>query len=150
MKNIDEKLVPLLIAGNCTPKIAQLAKQTGEPSTTLHYNIKKLEDNGSILLYKAVFDYKKIKMGFCSFVMIKLESGEYGNPEIVGKKLATFVEVESVDIITGEFEIIIKIRVSDQDEYYKFIKQVASIKGIAKTFSLVSFRQLKTEFTTMT
>ena len=64
MKHIGDKLIPLLASGNCTPQIAGLAKKTGEPGTTIHYNIKKLEKEGAIKAYKAVFDYKKIDKGF--------------------------------------------------------------------------------------
>lgn len=146
MKNIDAKLIPLLKNGYCTPKIAQLAKKTKEPSATLHYNIKKLENQKAIVGYKAVFDYSKINEGFCSFVLIKLESSEYGDPEKVGKKLANYEEVESVDVITGDYEIIVKIRVKDQDAYYQMVKHIASLQGIQKTFSLVSFKQIKSEY----
>jgi DNA-binding Lrp family transcriptional regulator len=54
--------------------------------------------------------------------------------------------VESCDIITGDWELVIKVRTSDQNAYYQFVKQVLSQPGIAKTKSLVSFKQIKTEF----
>lgn len=146
MKDIRPKLIDLFKQNNCTPQISQIAKKLKEPSTTIHYNIKKLEKEGAIKTYKAVFDYKKIDEGFCAFVLIRLNQDEYGDPERISKQLAKYSEIESVDVVTGEYELIIKIRVKDQDEYYSFIKRVASTKGIAKTFSLVSFKQIKTEF----
>jgi DNA-binding Lrp family transcriptional regulator len=146
MKDIREKLVELLQKGYCTPLISQIAKELKEPGTTIHYNIKKLEREEAIRKYKAVFDYQKIGEGFCSFVLIKLSPDEYGNPERIGKQLAAQKEIESVDIITGDFELLIKVRVKDQDAYFAFIKKIGSTKGIAKTFTLVSFKQLKTEF----
>ena len=51
-------------------KILALAKKLHEPSATLHYNIKKLEREGVIKSYKAVFDYKKIGEGFTAFILI--------------------------------------------------------------------------------
>lgn len=146
MKNIEPRLVEMLKQGSCTPLISQIAKKLKEPSTTIHYNIKKLESEKAVKTYKAVFDYVKIGEGFCAFVLIKLLQDEYGNPERVGKTLAAYSEIESVDIITGDFEMIIKVRVKDQDAFFSFIKNIGSMKGIAKTFTLVSFKQLKTEF----
>ena len=81
MKNIKEKLVNLFKTGYCTPQIARIAKKLKEPSTTIHYNIKKLEKEGAVRAYKAVFDYSKIGEGFCSYVLISLSPDEYGNPE---------------------------------------------------------------------
>lgn len=146
MKNIAEKLVKLFKEGNCTPQIARIAKKLKEPSTTIHYNIKKLERDGVIKTYKAVFDYKEIDEGFCVFVLISLSPDEYGNPEHIGKDLSKHPEVESVDIITGNWEMILKVRVKDQDAYYDFLKNVISRKGIDKIVSLTSLKQLKTEF----
>lgn len=146
MKDIRKKLVKLFKKGYCTPQIARIAKKIQEPSTTIHYNIKKLEKEGAIKAYKAVFDYKKIDQGFCVFVLISLAPDEYGNPERIGKALTKIPEIESVDICTGEWEMILKIRVKDIDEYYNLVKNVISRKGIAKIKSLTTLKQLKTEF----
>ena len=37
------KIIDLFKEGYCTPQISQIAKKLKEPSTTIHYNIKKLE-----------------------------------------------------------------------------------------------------------
>ncbi|MBU1201065.1 MAG: Lrp/AsnC family transcriptional regulator [Nanoarchaeota archaeon] len=146
MKDITPKLISLLKEGYCTPQIARMAKKLSEPSTTLQYNIKKLEKEGSIKAYKAVFDYKKIDEGFCAFVLITLSPNEYGDPERVGRELIKHSEIESIDVITGDWEMVLKVRVSDQDAYYNFVKNVISRKGITKIKTLTSLKQLKTEF----
>lgn len=146
MKNLAPKLIELFKTGYCTPQIARLAKRIKEPAATIHYNIKKLEREGKIKSYRAVFDYKKLGMGFCCFVLVSLSPDEYGNPERVGKELAKHPEIESVDICTGNWEIILKVRTKDQDEYYNLVKNVISRKGIVKIKTLTSLKQMKTEF----
>ena len=146
MKDIQPKLIDVFKKGYCTPQIAQVAKKLKEPSTTIHYNIKKLEKEGAIKAYKAVFDYKKINEGFCAFVLISLSPYEYGNPEKIGKELAKHPEIESVDIATGDWEMVVKVRTKDQDAYYELVKNVISRKGVTKIKTLTSLKQLKTEF----
>jgi len=147
MKNIQPRLVELFKKGFCTPQIARIAKATNEPSTTIHYNIKKLENEGAIKAYKAVFDYNKINEGFCSFVLISLSPKEYSSPESVARRFAKHKEIESVDVIAGDWELILKIRTKNQNEYYDFLKSVISKEeGIRKTKSIISLKQLKTEF----
>jgi len=147
MKDIKPKLIRLFKEGYCTPQIGRIAREIDEPSTTIHYNIKKLETEGAIKAYKAVFDYRKIDEGFCAFVLIALSSEEYSDPERVAKSLARHSEVESVDILAGDWELIVKIRTRDQDEYYQFLKEVISKeKGIENTNSIISLKQVKTEF----
>jgi DNA-binding Lrp family transcriptional regulator len=146
MKDITSKLVALLHNGYATPQIARIARKLKEPSTTIHYNIKKLEKEGQVKTYKAVFDYKKIEQGFCAYVLLNFSPDEYGNPERIGKELAKYDEIESVDIITGDWEMIIKVRAKDQDAYYEFVKNVISRKGVSKITTLMSLKQVKTEF----
>ena len=147
MKNIKPKLIRLFKEGYCTPQIARIAKTIHEPSTTIHYNIKKLENEGAIKTYKAVFDYKKIDEGFCAYVLIALSPAEYRTPERIAWCLAKHKEVESVDLVAGDWELIIKVRTKDQDEYYNFLRNVVSREeGMQKTKTMISLKQLKTEF----
>ena len=148
MKDIRSRLISSLKSGFCVPQIARLAKELKEPSTTLHYNIKQLEKE-SIKSYKAVFDYKKIDEGLCNYVLITLSPDEYTNPEKIAYELAKFYQIESVDIITGDWEMIIKVRSKDNDDFYQFVKTVLSRKGILKTKSLMSLKQVKSEFVNM-
>ncbi|MFC1754539.1 Lrp/AsnC family transcriptional regulator [Thermoproteota archaeon] len=146
MKNISPKLIGLLKNGYCTPKIARIAKNLKEPSTTIHYNIKKLEKEGAIKEYKAVFDYKKIDQGHCTFILVRLVPEKYGEPEDVAKRIAKDPRVESVDICTGDYELLVKLRTKDIDEYYEYIKTSLKKFGVSKSISLTSLKQVKTEF----
>ncbi len=146
MKNIRHKLVGLFKTGYCVPQIARIARNLKEPATTIHYNIKQMEKDGIIKTYKAVFDYKKIGEGFTSYVLVNLSPEEYDNPERIASELAKIPQIESVDIITGDWELILKVRTKDIDVFYQFVKTVLSRKGINKVTSLNSLKQVKTEF----
>lgn len=151
MKNIRPELIRLFKEGYCTPQIARIAKTTNEPSTTIYYNIKKLEKEGAVKTYKAVFDYKKIDEGFCAYVLVNVSPSEYEydwtkyETRIV-RELAKNKEVESVDIIAGEWDMILKIRTKDQNEFYAFLGRVINRIAIRKSVSLVSLRQVKSDF----
>jgi Lrp/AsnC family leucine-responsive transcriptional regulator len=151
MKNLRSELVRLFKEGYCTPQISKIAKSIDEPSTTIHYNIKKMEDEGVIKTYKAVFDYSKIEEGFCVYVLINVSPSEYEHDwskyetKIV-RELAKHKEVESCDIITGEWDMILKIRTKDQNEFTDFLGKVVNRIAIQKSISLVSLRQVKSDF----
>jgi len=147
MKDIKPKLIRLFKEGYCTPQIARIARSIDEPSTTIHYNIKKLESDGAIRTYKAVFDHRKIDEGFSVFILIALSSGEYSDPERIARNLAKHREVESVDIIAGDWELLLKVRTKDQDAYFEFLKTVISKEqGIENTNSIISLKETKSEF----
>jgi DNA-binding Lrp family transcriptional regulator len=150
MKNIQSKLVGLFKEGYCTPQIGRIAREIDEPSTTIHYNVKSLEKQGIIRTYKAVFDYRKINEGFCAYVLISLSTKHYGDPENIARIFAKQKEVESVDILTGDWEIIVKVRTGSQDEYYEFLKKfISKQEGVRKTRSMISLKQVKTEFVSL-
>jgi DNA-binding Lrp family transcriptional regulator len=146
MKDIKPKLIRLFKEGYCTPQIGRIARETDEPSTTIHYNIKKLENEGAIRTYKAVFDYKKIDEGFCVYLFVKLTASAGAHPDEISTEFARYEEVESVDVLAGEWDMVLKIRAKDQDEYYKVLKSVLAREGVEKTTSLISLKQIKTEF----
>ena len=144
MKNIKPKLVRLFKQGYCTPQISKIAKAIREPSATIHYNIKKMEDDGAIKTYKAVFDYKKIDEGFCAYVLIKLTPSEFDKP--IAEELAKLKEVESAATIAGQWDLILKVRAKSQDEYYDVLKRAISKKGVRDTLTLVTLKDIKTNF----
>jgi len=146
MKDISPKLINLFKKGYCTPQIARIAKILKEPSTTIHYNIKKLEREEIVRAYKAVFDYKKINEGHCTYIFINLVPEKYAEPESVSKEIAKDPRVESIDICTGDYELLIKLRTKDIDEYYAWIKHAIKKYGFSKTISITSLKQVKTEF----
>ena len=145
MKDIQPKLIKLFKEGYCTPQISKIAKKLKEPSTTIHYNIKRLEKEKAIIGYKAVFNHKKIEESFGCFVLINLSPDEYGNPESIARELGKHPEIESINIITGDWEMILKVRTKDQEAYYDLIKRVISRKGVTNIKSLTSLKEIKNE-----
>ena len=148
MKDIRKRILSLLRTGYCAPQIARIAKKLKEPSTTIHYNIKRLEDDGVIKECKAVLDHPRAGSGFCAFVLVSIASDRYGDPERIANNLAHNEEIESIDICTGDWEMLLKVRTKDMDAYYAFVKQVLSRPGIVKITSLLSMHQVKSEFMT--
>ena len=77
---------------------------------------------------------------------MNLRPEKYGEPEEIAKELAKHPNVESVDIVTGNYELIAKLRTKDIDEYYAFVKMAVKKYSLAKIISLTSLKQVKTEF----
>jgi len=143
---VPQKLIPLLKSGHCAPKITHLSRKTNEPSATLHYNLRKMEREGVIKAYKAVFDPSKIDEGFRAIALLTLSPESYVDPLTVAKKLAKHPSVESVDMCTGDWELIVRLQARGQDEFYSLVKKLFLRKEIAKVKSLVSLKQVKSEF----
>lgn len=48
--------------------------------------------------------------------------------------------------LAGVWDLVLKVRTRDQDEYYELLKRILAREGIKETTSLISLKQLKTEF----
>ncbi|MCL5430315.1 MAG: Lrp/AsnC family transcriptional regulator [Candidatus Marsarchaeota archaeon] len=145
MKDIRARLTDLLKVGYCTPRISGLAKALKEPPATIHYNIRQLE-KGTIRGYRAVFDYKNIDQGFCTYAMIHIMPDEYMNPAKIAKDLAKYPQVECIDIVTGDWDLILRVRTKDIDEYYQFVKNVLGKMRLSRVQSVPTMKQIKDEF----
>ncbi len=145
VKDIRARLTDLLKGGYCTPRISELAKALKEPPATIHYNVRQLEKE-AIRGYKAVFDYKMIDQGFCAYVLIHMSPEENLDPAKIPKELAEYSQVESVDIVMGDWDIIIKVRTKDIEEYYQFLKNVLLKRKLSRIQTVASTKQIKDEF----
>ena len=77
-------------------------------------------------------------------VLISLSSRAYRDPQKVADRLVKYGEVESVDILTGNWDLALQVRTETQETLYDFLKRVGSNEGeIAKTNSLISLKRIK-------
>ena len=149
MKKLEEPLIRELTTGGCVPAVTKLAKKLRQPGSTVHFNIKKMEKEGKILGYKAVFDNEKVGRGFTVFALLKLDPTTYKNPkfaEEMATQVAKHPAVESVDIMTGDWELLVKVHAKDQKEYYETVSKGIAREGVVKIHSMVSLKELKSEY----
>ena len=82
----------------------------------------------------------------CLFTYTNLVREKYNNPEDIAIEIAKDPRIESVDICTGDYELIIKLRTKDIDEFYEWAKGSIKKFGFSKIYSITSLKQVKTEF----
>lgn len=138
---LDEKDLNILrmLEDNARLTSKALAKKLRIPLTTVHNRIKRLEREGIIKGYTLVLDYKKLGRPISAYVLIsvKYERGETSQ-EKIAKELKGNYEVEEVNIITGESDILIKVRVKDIDELNDLIiKKLRNIQGVDTTKTMI-------------
>jgi len=147
---LDEKDLQILseLQENCKITVKKLAKKIHTPITTVYTKIKRLEKLGFIKAYRAVLNHKKLGLKTLAFVFISFsyetrEQGKLSQRE-VARKIATLPEVQEAHIITGDWDIVLKVRVTDIDELGKFIvDKLRKIEGVEKTLTCVVLDTVK-------
>ena len=88
-------------------------------------------------------------MGHCTYILATINQDKYGEPEEIADALSKDSRIESIDIVTGDYELIIKLRSKDIDDYYAFVKVATKKYGFAKVVSLTSLKQVKSQYVKM-
>lgn len=149
MEEIDEtdsRIIKALQNRNsCSPKVTQIAEELEMPPSSLHSRIKKLEKRGIIDEYSANINPEKVGKELTIFALIKLKypetEEEIGFDEKVADEISIIgPEVQEVHSMTGEWELIAKIRVKDYDEYYEVAKDIIKAGKIEKVNALFALK----------
>jgi Lrp/AsnC family transcriptional regulator, leucine-responsive regulatory protein len=123
----------------------QIGKKINVPITTVFAKIKRMEEAGIIKEYRAILSADKINAATAAFI---LASVSYRDSTLtqrdVAKEIAKFPEVQEVHIITGDWDMLIKLRAENVDAIGKFVvDKLRSIKGLEKTLTCMVFETVK-------
>jgi Lrp/AsnC family leucine-responsive transcriptional regulator len=137
-----------LLQKNCRMTAKEIARIIDSPVTTVFARIKRMEELGIIKGYNAVLDAAKLNKGTTAFILASVSygsniAGQQSQREIV-KEIAKLPEVQETHIITGDWDIIIKVKEKEVATVGKLvIDKLRLIKGIEKTLTAVVFETAK-------
>ena len=136
-----------IIQENCRLTSREISDRTGLPVTTVFAKIRRIEKAGLIKGYHAVLDAAQLGASTTAFIFASFsyKSGEKSiSQRRVAKELASFPEVQEVHIISGEWDIIIKVKAKDVDSIGKYVvDKLRLVRGIAKTLTCLVFESEK-------
>ena len=141
MDEKDRQIIEILM-NDSSLTTRQIAKKTLIPITTVHNRIRKLKKEGLIKKFTLKLNYHLIDKGFCALILAKCDFSELRklkkDQHKLSRELLSLPEVDSVDIVTGVTDLLIRVRVRDVQSFDTFLsKKLQVISGIASTQSLV-------------
>ena len=147
---LDKKDIQILkiIQRNSKITTREIARQLNIPVTTVFTRIKKLEQKGIIKEYRAILNEKKLGKGTTAFILAsfsyRTQNKELLSQRELAREIAKFPEVQEVHIITGDWDLLIKVKAEDVEAIGKFvIDKLRLVKGIEKTLTCVVFETEK-------
>jgi len=147
---IDEKDLAILnlLQKNCRMTAKDVAQTIDSPVTTVFAKIKRMEELGIIKDYKAVLDAQKLNRGTTAFILAsvsyRLKEGAALSQRKIAKEIAKLPEVQEAHIITGDWDIMIKVKEKDVGTIGKFvIDKLRMVEGIEKTLTCMVFETEK-------
>jgi len=148
---LDEKDVAILslIQENSKLTARQIAQRVNAPITTVFAKTKRMEELGIIREYRAILAPEKLDSGTAAFILASVSYRAKADDvpvsqRAVAEEIAKFPEVQEVHIITGDWDLLIKLRAESVEAIGKFVvDNLRLIKGLEKTLTCMVFETVK-------
>jgi Lrp/AsnC family leucine-responsive transcriptional regulator len=149
---LDEKDLAILtlIQENSKLTANQIAKKISTPITTVFAKTKRMEEMGIIKQYRAILSAEKLNLGTAAFILAAVSYRAKNEDETpisqrqVAEEIARFQEVQEVHIITGDWDLLVKLRAENVEAVGKFVvDKLRLIKGLDKTLTCMVFETVK-------
>ncbi len=138
--NKDEKIIEILKEDSREP-IREIAKKTKIRPSTVHQRIRKLIEDKVIEKFTIKLDNKAVGENFIVFMLVKGGTTEYIDNKILQNK-----HVKEVFGVTGEYDMLIKLKFENVDEFHEFVLNFRKDKKeIQSTLTMVVTANLKEE-----
>jgi len=116
-----------------------IAKKSGVPAATVYKRMKKMEGEGIIEGYTVVLNQEKLGRETMAYMLIRTKPG--ADYTTMMDDITKHEEVEDIAAISGDFDIILKVRTSSMKELDHFIfNYLRKFPDVTQTQTLMVFR----------
>jgi Lrp/AsnC family leucine-responsive transcriptional regulator len=123
---------------------AEIARRVGLSAAAVNERLRKLEHAGVIRRYAAVVDPRSVGATLAAFVEVSIEHPRF-EPTFI-EKVLKLDEVQECHHITGEFSLMLQVRVRDIEALeHLLVRQLNALQGVRQTRTVMVLSTLKEE-----
>ena len=134
MEDTDRQIIALLSADG-RMSLADIARETGLSTSTLHQRVRRLEQRGLITGYRAELDYRAIGLPLTAFV--SLTPIDPAAPDDVPDQLLGIAEVESCWSVAGSQAYVLKVRVAEPGDLEVLLGRIRAAANVSTRTTIV-------------
>ena len=124
--------------------VTELAARVNLTATPCGERVKRLEADGFIDGYSARVNAQRMGMTMLVYMLIRLEQSAAGVFNQFAQAAELMDEIEECSLVTGDFDVLLKIRVKDMQAYRDFMNtHLHKLPGVTQTKSQVVIEQVK-------
>ena len=143
LDRIDERILEVLAEDGRIP-VTELANRVGLSKTPCQVRMKRLQEEGYILGFRAILDEARLGRPHVSFVQIALSDTREPALQSFAAAIRSIPKIEECHMIAGSFDYLIKVRSIDMADFRKFIGDVVNeLPHVASTSTLVAVEVIK-------
>ncbi len=133
----DRKIITAL-KQNSRQTIRDIAKETGIRPSTVHQRITKLRKEGVIEKFTVKLSNTAVGENFIVFMFVSTKTD-------LSHSFFQNKHIKEVFGITGEYDLLVKLKFKDIDEFNNFVIGLRKNKAIEKTLTSIATITLKEE-----
>lgn len=126
LDNTDLGIINILLKDG-TKNLSEIASILKVGIATVHRRLRKLREEGVIEGYSLLINPKKIGLNIIALTELKIDIGK---EEEILAQIEKVVAVTEIYKISGQYEIVLKIKAFDLDNLNEIISKIKGIKGI--------------------
>jgi Lrp/AsnC family transcriptional regulator, leucine-responsive regulatory protein len=134
VEQIDRKIVSLL-ARNGRMSFTELAKQAGLSVSAVHQRVRRLEQDGVIKGYAAMFNSEDVGLPLTAFVSIKPFDASAADD--LPQRLEHLTAIEACHSVAGDENYILKVRVPSPTALEDLLYQIRTLGGVSTRTTVV-------------
>jgi len=123
-----------------------LATNVNMPRVTVHDRIRKMIENGIIKSFNITLDYKKLGIPTQVFIFASFLPNPDVSQRQLAKRIAELPGVYEVHIISGEYDLLLKVRGKSLEDIGKLVvDKLRQLQGVGRTLTCACFETIKEE-----
>jgi Lrp/AsnC family transcriptional regulator, leucine-responsive regulatory protein len=134
VEEIDRTIVSLL-ARNGRMSFTELGRQAGLSVSAVHQRVRRLEQDGVIKGYAAMFNPEDVGLPLTAFVSVK--PFDASAPDDLPQRLEHLAAIEACHSVAGDENYILKVRVPSPVALEDLIYQIRTLGGVSTRTTVV-------------
>lgn len=124
--------------------ITDLAKRIGLSKSPTQVRMRRLEEEGVILGYRALLDPIRLGLDHVAFVEVRLTDTREAALRAFNAAVARVPEIEQAHMIASNFDYLLKVRTRDMNAYRRFLGEtISGLPHVANTSTFVAMEAVK-------
>lgn len=124
--------------------LSALADRVGLSKSPVQARLRRLEENGYILGYRAMVDRERLGEGHIAFVQVSLSDTRADALDAFNRAARAVAEIEQCHMIAGNFDYLLKVRTTDITAYRRVLgERISSLPHVAQTSTFVAMETVK-------
>ncbi|MFA8441353.1 Lrp/AsnC family transcriptional regulator [Yoonia sp.] len=145
LDTFDRKILDILtVEGRIS--VTELARRIGLSKSPTQARLKRLEDQGIIRGYRALYDPIRLRRDHVAFVEVKLSDTRESALAAFNDAVLLVPEIEQCHLIAGAFDYLLKVRTAGMTGYRAVLaERISTLPYVSNTSTYVAMQAVKEE-----